>query len=261
MIGAALDAEYERLSGKSASDIGRAKVGTSGVGQFLVDTGVTGAQIAADAAANTLVPGAGSVLQGVRSFGEASQEAHEAGASIGQQVTYGGLTAGKDMITEKWIDGLTGVYGKGLKDRDAEQALLKYMDGILSPKTASRLVDISGEAAKPIANYALETLLQSIYNNQEEPLDNYDLDAFTDAIQEAGMHAILSGVSSVYADAKKAALENTENAIEKAMEIERIRNQQAQIRKGYIGSAQQNAEGYAVLLKAYYQSKGDGHRW
>lgn len=165
------------------------------------------------------------------------------------------------MVTEKWIDGLAGAYGKGLKDKNAEQALLKYTNGTLSPKAASRLVDISSEAAKPIVNYALETLLQNIYNDKEKLLDNYDLDAFSDAIREAGINAILSGASSVYADAKKAALKNAENAIEKATEMERIRDRQTQIRRGYIGSAQQNAEGYAALLKAYYQSKGDGRRW
>ena len=59
--------------------------------KFLIDLGVAGAQLAADAAANALVPGAGIAPQGVRSFGEASQEARAAGASVRQQVTYGRL--------------------------------------------------------------------------------------------------------------------------------------------------------------------------
>ena len=104
MTGAALDAEYERLSGKSASDIARAKLGTGDAGKFLIDLGVAGAQLAADAAANTLMPGSGIALKGVRSFGDASQEARKAGASVGQQVTYGGLTAGKDMFLEKSLN-------------------------------------------------------------------------------------------------------------------------------------------------------------
>ena len=71
-------------------------------------TAITGAQVASDAAANAAVPGAGIVLKGVRSFGDASQETRRAGATVGQQVAYGALTAGKDVVIEKTFDGLAG---------------------------------------------------------------------------------------------------------------------------------------------------------
>ena len=172
-----------------------------------------GAQIVADAAAkavaNAIIPGASIVLKGVRSFGDASQEARKAGASIGQQVTYGGLTAGIEAGTEKWIDGLAEAYGKGLHDEEAEQRLLKYIKG-MNPKLAERLVDVSGEAGKTVFNYALETPLKSIYNDEENPFDNYHMDAFSDALRDAGINAALSGVISAYADAKRAASQHAE---------------------------------------------------
>ena len=113
----ALDAEYERLSGKSASDIARAKLGASDLERFLIDAGVAGAQIAADTAANTLMPGSGIVLKGVRSFGDASQEARKAGASIGQQVAYGSAKAALDIGTRKIAKSVS-AYGKGLADEE-----------------------------------------------------------------------------------------------------------------------------------------------
>ena len=56
----------------------RRKLGTPDVGKFPVDADVAGAQIAADAVANTLIPGSSIALKGVRSFGDASQAAQSA---------------------------------------------------------------------------------------------------------------------------------------------------------------------------------------
>lgn len=96
----ALDDVYEQLAKKSANNIARAKLGTSDLEQFLIDITVAGTQLASDAAANALLPGSGIALKGARSFGDASQEARLAGANVGQQIAYGGLTAGKDVILE-----------------------------------------------------------------------------------------------------------------------------------------------------------------
>jgi len=88
-----LDAEYERLRRQSEQDIARAKLGRPAAERFLIDTAVTGTQVAADAAANAVVPGSSLALKGVRSFGDASQEARRNGATVGQQLAYGGAVA------------------------------------------------------------------------------------------------------------------------------------------------------------------------
>ena len=80
----------------------------------------------------------------------------------------------------------------------------------MNPKLAERLVDVSGEAGKTVFNYALETPLKSIYNDGESPFDNYHMDAFSDALRDAGINAALSGVISAYADAKRAASQHAE---------------------------------------------------
>ena len=210
----ALEAEYERLSRKSVSDIGRAKLGTSGVGEFLVDTGVAGAQIAADAVANTLIPGSSIALKGVRSFGDASQEARKAGASVGQQVTYGGLTAGKDMFLEKRFDRLGGIYGKGALDEIAYAPQLK-------------------ESVEEFASTLAQPLLRGVYN--EDALGEYDMSMFKDTLRNAAIAGVASGAISAWDDAQNWALD-------KAYDMATSPQIQARIRKSYASTPVQSSE-------------------
>lgn len=237
----ALDAEYEHLARRSAKDIARAKLGASGTGKFAIDATVAGAQVAADAAANALVPGAGLALKGVRSFGDASQEARRAGASVGQQVVYGALTAGKDVVIEKTFDGLGGTYGKGIYDKVMKSPQVK-------------------EATEAALSTMVQPALESIYN-EKNLRDNYNIDVLADALQNAAIKGITSGAISAFADAKNLAIINAADAVNKASETSLVQQRQATIRKNYVGSAQHNAEGYASLIKALLNAKGNGQRW
>ena len=260
MIGAALDAEYERLSGKSASDIARARLGASDLERFLIDAGVAGAQIAADTAAYTLLPGAGIALKGVRSFGDASQEAHEAGASIGQQVTYGGLTAGKNLILEKAIDGLVGTYGKGLADKAIKEETEKAIKSKATRKKVERLIGIGGEALGEFASGALDPLIERTYN--EKTLEeSYTSDVWLNAARDAAINGLLSGTKSAWADAQDRVATNAANALNKAAEANNIRNWQKTMRNSYVVSTQYDAESYASLIRMLMAKKGDGRRW
>ena len=236
----ALDDVYEELAKKSANDIARAELGTSDVEQFLIGTTAAGAQLAADAAANALLPGSGIALKGVRSFGDASQEARQNGANVGQQLVYGGLTAGKDVVIEKTFDGLASAYGPGM------------LDGLKHPQLK--------EAAEAGVSTLTQPLLESVYNHKK-PVENYDMDVLTDALRNAAIKGVVSSAGSAFDDAKNAAAANAADAINRASEASSIQQRQASIRKGYVGSAQQNAEGYASLIRALLQAKGDGRRW
>ena len=259
MIGAALDAEYERLSGKSASDIARAKLGASDLGQLLIDAGVAGAQIAADAAANTLIPGSSIVLKGVRSFGDASQEARKAGASIGQQVAYGGLAAGKDIALEKVADGFAGTYGKGLTDAYIKRRAENAIENEHARKAAERIVNIGGESLEAFFSSMLDSLLEDAYNGNEITED-YVSDAWHDAVRDAAIRGLLSGVSNAFDDAKKAAPTNAAKAIDRVTQASNIRKIQKDMRQLYVGTAQQDAESYASLVRLL-EKKGNGRRW
>ena len=86
-----------------------------------------GAQIAADAAAkataNAIIPGSSIVLKGIRSFGDASQEARKTGASVGQQVARGGTKAALDLGTRKLAKTVS-AYGKGLADEEITKRIV-----------------------------------------------------------------------------------------------------------------------------------------
>ena len=228
----ALEAEYERLSRKSVSDIGRAKLGTSGVGKFLVDTGVAGAQIAADAAVNALIPGASIALKGVRSFGNASQEARKEGASAGQQVTYGGLTASKDILSEKVINGFANIYGKGTIDNLIKASPIK-------------------EGAKAFVSTSFQPIIRGAYSGEI----NYSLDDLKEAVRDAAVGGAASGIAKVWNDAQNWALD-------KAYDTAVLPQTQATLRRSYAGSTvQKNVESYASLIKMLHNKKGNGHRW
>lgn len=78
----------------------------------------------------------------------------------------------------------------------------------MSPKTASVLVDVVGEASKPVVNYGLETPLKSIYNDVE-PLGNYTIDGWNDAFRDAVIQGTTSGAIDAWSDAQNWALNKT----------------------------------------------------
>jgi len=118
------DTVLSRLSDRGAEGSARfthsAKAGLGKAGQFLTDTGIAGMNLLTDAAVNTLVPGAGLAMTGVRSFGNAAREAAKDGASVGQQAAYGLGSAVAGVLTEKLANTsglLKSAYGSGfLKD-------------------------------------------------------------------------------------------------------------------------------------------------
>ena len=65
----------DRLSQSSAADVAQAKKGLGPVGQFAVDLGVQGVQMAGDVAASAVIPGAGLALMTARSAGSSAQRA------------------------------------------------------------------------------------------------------------------------------------------------------------------------------------------
>lgn len=62
----------DRLTERGQQYEQEAKQGLGTVGQFLVDMGVTGTQMAGDALANLVLPGSGLAMMGMRSYGQAA---------------------------------------------------------------------------------------------------------------------------------------------------------------------------------------------
>ena len=83
----------DRLAAQSAQNIAEAKEGLGSVGQFAVDVGVAGTQLAGDALLAALTGGSALVPMAVRGFGSGTQQARQEGATLGQQVAYGAGSA------------------------------------------------------------------------------------------------------------------------------------------------------------------------
>lgn len=110
-----------------SKDVEKAKEDLGFVGRAAVDLGVAGTQMAADAALGNLT-GTALIPMFIRSFGGGAIEAKQNGATYGQQLAYGALSAGTEVATEK-ISNVSGVfkkvYGGGVVDEAVKKAVKK----------------------------------------------------------------------------------------------------------------------------------------
>ena len=246
----ALEAEYERLSRKSASDIGRAKLGASGVGEFLVDTGVAGAQIAADAVANTLIPGSSIVLKGVRSFGDASQEARKAGASVGQQVARGGTKAALDLGTRKLAKSVS-AYGKGLADEEITKRIVSRAKRNTTEIVSKAALSAGNGFFESFVSDMLDGVPETDYNDKANDGD-FTTSAWSDMLRTAAINGILSGALSAYEDAQNVYAKRITNSFNSMTDSAL----QSKLRNAYIGSLKPNIIGDNSFFQSTPQNTG-----
>ena len=186
----------DRLAQSGQEDVERAKDGLSSLGQFAVDVGVGGAQMAADIGLG-LASGGGTMLPLMaRSFGGGAQEARQEGAAAGQAAAFGAASALTEMLTEK-ISSLgnfnTKAFGEGALDDILEGAVAavermgKSDAGrkILN-HAASAGVGFLSEGAEEFVSGIVSPLLKlSIYS--KEPVN------WKEVIQEAGYEFLTGG--------------------------------------------------------------------
>lgn len=114
------------LAESSQKDISRAKQGAGKVGQFAVDVGVAGTQMAGDIGLALLTGGSALAPMAARSFGSGAQEARQSGATYGQQVAYGAGSAALSVATEKIanvVKPFAKAFGAGVSDDLVEAAI------------------------------------------------------------------------------------------------------------------------------------------
>lgn len=250
----ALDAEYERLSRKSASDIGRAKLGTSGVGSFLIDAGVVGAQIVADAAAkaaaNAIIPGSSIVLKGIRSFGDASQEARKAGASVGQQVARGGTKAALDLGTRKLAKSVS-AYGKGLADEEITKRIVSRAKRNTTEIVSKAALSAGNGFFESFVSDMLDGVPETDYNDKANDGD-FTTSAWSDMLRTAAINGILSGALSAYEDAQNVYAKRIANSFNSMTDSAL----QSKLRNAYIGSLKPNIIGDNSFFQSTPQDTG-----
>lgn len=184
----------DRLSQSSAADVAQAKKGLGPVGQFAVDLGVQGVQMAGDVAASAVIPGSGLALMTVRSAGSSAQRARQAGANYNQQLAYGLGSGALSLATEK-ISNVASpfkkAFGGGVLDNAISGALAK-LNNSAAGRVALSMISEGGEEF-------LEDVFQPILQRATyDPSARFDLsEALYDAAVGAAMGGIGAGVDVI----------------------------------------------------------------
>lgn len=184
----------DRLSQSSAADVAQAKEGLGPVGQFAVDLGVQGVQMAGDIAASAVLPGAGLALMTARSAGSSAQQARQAGASYNQQLAYGLGSGALSLATEK-ISNVASpfkkAFGGGVLDSAISGALSK-LNNSSAGRVALSMIFEGGEEF-------IEDIFQPVLQRATyDPSARFDLsEALYDAAVGAAMGGIGAGVDVI----------------------------------------------------------------
>lgn len=184
----------DRLSQSSAADVAQAKEGLGPVGQFAVDLGVQGVQMAGDVAASAVIPGAGLALMTARSAGSSAQRARQSGATYGKQLAYGLGSGALSLATEK-ISNVASpfkkAFGGGVLDNAISGALSK-LNNSAAGRVALSMISEGGEEF-------IEDIFQPILQRATyDPSARFDLsDALYDAAVGAAMGGIGAGVDVI----------------------------------------------------------------
>lgn len=172
-----------------------AKQGLGKVGQAVVDLGIAGTQLATDAVANILAPGAGLVSMGARSFGQGMMTAEEQGKTGARALAYAAGTAAIEAGTEKISAAakpLKAIYGTGFVD----DALKKLSEKLLgTSKGRQILAEIGRSAAGEGAEEALADVLQvPLQNLTLQNGAQFDAEWVANTAYDALLGGVLGGV-------------------------------------------------------------------
>ena len=179
----------DRLSQSSAADVAQAKEGLGPVGQFAVDLGVQGVQMAGDVAASAVIPGAGLALMTARSAGSSAQRARQAGATYGKQLAYGLGSGALSLATEK-ISNVASpfkkAFGGGVLDNAISGALAK-LNNSAAGRVALSMISEGGEEF-------IEDVFQPVLQRATyDPSARFDL---SEALYDAAVGAAMGGIGA-----------------------------------------------------------------
>lgn len=147
-----------RLTEKGQQYEQEAKEGLGTVGQFLVDMGVTGTQMAGDALANLILPGSGLAMMGMRSYGQAAGEARRQGKNEQQQFLAGLKSAGIEVFTEKMFGAFSKIYGGAAADDVVEKLVSKLTKNTTGQALLTWIINGVGEGVEEVTSDLLNPL-------------------------------------------------------------------------------------------------------
>ena len=165
-------ADKAAAAAAEASEKAKENLGGSKAAGAFVDIASGGLQLGADMALNALLPGAGLVNMGLRSYGSGSREARLDGASEGEQVAYGAAAAAVDVLTEKIFD-VGKLFGGGAADDVAEKLIGKLAKTDAGRSVLRALTNAVGEGAEEAVADILNPAIRAIYDKGAAAKSSY----------------------------------------------------------------------------------------
>ena len=185
----------DALAESSQKDISRAKQGAGKVGQFAVDVGVAGTQMAGDIGLALLTGGSALVPMAARSFGSGAQEARQAGASYGQQVAYGAGSAALSAATEK-IANVAGPFKKAFGGGVLDDAVAKAVEKMGGSAAGKAALSILSEGGEEIVEDLVQPILQRATYDPEAMAHYKDPDYWANTLYDGLVGGALGGIGS-----------------------------------------------------------------
>lgn len=189
------------VSNAGASRVAQSKRGASKLGSMALDALASAAQSGADMATNALLGTSGSMLPfAFRAFGGGTQQAQNDGATLGQQLAYGGTMAAKEVFTEKMfnIAGLQSkAYGKGSFDDYVEKAVAGAVDKLASTDFGKRLLGGAAQFMTSAAGEGLEELIGDWMEWQLPRIYGKDPDSAKDVAVNSLYDFLVGAISGV----------------------------------------------------------------
>lgn len=211
------------LSESGGRDIERSKWGASDAGKFALDAVSQVPALAADMAANAVLPGSGMAMMMGRSFGGGVQQAEAGGGNLAQAGAYGAASAAKEYLTEKMFGGLDLAYGKGFADTAVEKLVGKLAKTDIGRTVLRTIINGGGgEFVEEFVSSAVDPTLRAIYNGKSIG-ENYSEEQVSDWLYDGLVGAALgiagSGVSIATGDDAKKNAKLRSGEIDKAFEL------------------------------------------
>ena len=183
----------DRLALQSTQNIEKAKEGLGSVGQFAVDVGVAGTQLAGDALLAALTGGSALVPMAVRGFGSGAQQARQEGATLGQQLAYGAGSAALSVATEKIANvaaPLRRAFGSGVLDN----AISKVTGRLGQSAVGQTVLSALSEGGEEVVEALVQPVLQRITYDEAALQQYQDPDYLADTIYQGLIGGALGGV-------------------------------------------------------------------
>lgn len=211
------------LSESGGRDIERSKWGASDAGRFALDAVSQVPALAADMAANAVLPGSGMAMMMGRSFGGGVQQAEAGGGNLAQAGAYGAASAAKEYLTEKMFGGLDLAYGKGFADTAVEKLVGKLAKTDIGRTVLRTIINGGGgEFVEEFVSSAVDPTLRAIYNGKSIG-ENYSEEQVSDWLYDGLVGAALgiagSGVSIATGEDAKKNAKLRSGEVDKAFEL------------------------------------------